>query len=102
MGMEDVRRFQRQRRYQTYQICDRIIKCVQAKIRMAMSCSVHRVTYAFRLINFHSCPMLTFKRAQKIKRYVERQLKKEGFNVLDVTTCTENESDILWTLCISW
>lgn len=99
--MEEVKQNRRLKKQRIYQICQRVLECVRAKIRMASSCSVREISYVFRTVNFHGCPMISHKRALNMQKYVVQKLQKEGFNVEEHPAGFGSEDDA-WKIRVYW
>lgn len=97
--METVRDIRQQKRYRIYQICKRILESIRAKVRIALSCSVREVVYTYRVVNMHGCPMISHKRSAKMKNFVVRKLRAEGFKIRELQSIA---SDTSWTITVSW
>ena len=98
--MEDIQHKKRSKKYRLFYICQRVLTCIDAKIRFAMSCcSIKYIFYNFRTINTHGCPILSFRKIIKMKEYIVKKLKEQGFKV---KTVLEPENGIEWSILVSW
>ena len=98
--MDDVLKHKQNKNHRLFLVCQRLLKCIRARVRMTMSCcKIRHTVYSFRTLNLHGCPMLSNKGKTKIKKYVTKKLKEEGFEIRDVP---ENVEGIEWAIIISW
>ena len=98
--MDDILKRRRSKKYRLYHICQRVLTCIHAKVRMAMTCcSIKYVFYNFRTLNTHGCPMLSFRRSMKMKEYILKQLTQQGFNA---KTVFDTNNGIEWRIVVCW
>ena len=98
--MDDILNRKRSKKYRLFYICQRILTCIYAKVRMAMSCSnIKHIFYNFRTLNTHGCPMLSLRKSTKMKEYVLRKLTEQGFKA---KTVFDVENGIEWRIIIRW
>ena len=98
--MDHVLKQKQNKNNRLFVICQRLLSCIRAKIRMAMSCcKIRYINYTFRTLNVHGCPMLSKKRNMKIKKYVTKKLQEERFQVRDIP---QQENGVEWQILVSW
>ena len=98
--MDDIQNKKRSKKYRLFYICQRVLACIDAKIRFAMSCcSIKYIFYNFRTLNTHGCPLLSFQKITKIKEYIIKKLQEQGFKVQNVI---EPENGIEWSIVVCW
>ena len=92
-------KWKRNKKYRLYYICERLLTCIHAKIRIAISCSIKSVNYTFRTLNTHGCPVLSSKSYMKIKNYVIKKLTEDGFKVKNVGNLQHGSE---WAIKVIW
>ena len=96
---DDILHRRMNKKFALYQICENILSSVKARIRFAMSCSVHEIKFSFCTVNTYGCPILTFNDNNKVKEYVIKKLTEQGFRVYDVYYLQDG---IEWSIVIRW
>ena len=97
--MEQINQKKIIKKYQKYNICKNILNHIHAQVQ-AMSWSNNKtIQYNFHTLNKFGCPILKTDRSLKIRSYVIKKLKEEGFAV-DIYDHVN--AGIEWSIAVRW
>lgn len=95
--MDEITRRRAMLKARLRDVCNSVLSSIDSRVRIALSFGAKDVTYKFDDVNVTGCPVLSPKRSCKVRRYVTKKLRNQGFAVRDI-----RDEGKGWIIHVTW